>query len=782
MKQYLIIVELDIPGPRQDFQLEPTDNAHILAYFQRDRDDPAVLLIESEGDDSDQILDLLRALPEQEPKISQTIYRFITGLRPGQEDLAAEYLLAGADEVQFGEHFKGELLMTRLDALRRRASERGKHQLIQARLEEAQQLGNLGNWRYSLVEDTTWWSAQVYRIVGLEPSNLSLNFDDYITFVHPEDRHRFRLTVEEAVARGEGYEIEHRLTRRDGEVRTVHCSARALFEEGTLIGLTGVIQDITERRRVEEALRSHQEILTYISNELPAALYQCRLDPQGQLWIDYFSAGSVNILPTQAPRQSIPIELALGHIVMEDRGPLIASTLESAQTLEPWEDEFRITDKHGDVRWILGRSSPVKHDDGSVIWYGVLTDITSRKELEEQLHLADRLASIGTLAAGIAHEINNPLAFILSNLEFAREEAPSFLTASSAQAQQEVLNDLMATLATAYDGASRIGTIVQGLMGFARHDSEGNGPVDLREVCAAALRIVNSELRQRARLVVDIEQPTYVQGNEGQICQVLVNLLLNAVQAMPEDRVNVNTVGLRFRGLGEKSVVIEVEDNGEGIHDETKKRLFDPFFSTKPIGQGTGLGLYVCHNLLAAMNGRLEIESSLGKGTLARVILPAAEPPAFTEQTFAEPTYLEEAEPLVTTELARPSRYRVLVVDDEPDLVDAIVRGLRHQHEVQGFVNAAEALAAIDGGERFDAVLLDVLMPQMDGIELFHCLTQKNPELIGRIGFLSGGAFKERARKFLDEQQPPCLNKPFKINDLKHFVQGLLETVILVDS
>jgi PAS domain S-box-containing protein len=770
MKTYLISLPLDTTSSDalEEVASIPIDLDGLKA-FVKEAQGPGIWILHKEGGDDQALIDALQAFDMgkvEENVIQATVYRLVIGLAETDEDLAATLLDIGADEVQFGPLMRGPLMEARIRSLMRRGIQRARLQYTQARLEEAQQLGNLGNWLYDFQTQQTWWSRQVYTITGLDPDRPAPALEAYLELIHHDDRIFFQTTVEEALARQQGYDIEHRIRRSDGSMRIVHCMSRPVFKDGQMVALSGVIQDVTERRQVEDALRRRDEILSYISNELPAALYQCRLDPDGELWMDYMSPGRMSDLPTVDPGQPILMREVFSHAMAEDRIRLRRSILQSAQTLSPWEDEFRLLDSRGEIHWMLGRSTPARFDDGTIVWYGVVSDITARKRLEEQLHRADRLASIGTLAAGIAHEINNPLAFVLSNLEFAREEA-AYLHAQARQADDQViLEDIGQTLETAYEGASRIGAIVQGLMGFARDDAADNTAVDLREVIGAALRIVHNELRKRVELVLDIDYPYLARGNEGQICQVLINLLLNAVQAIPEDRREGNTICVRLREQA-PMVVIEIADTGVGIHEETRKRLFDPFFSTKPIGEGTGLGLYVCHNLMDAMEGHLEIESTPGKGTLVRVFLPAGEP-------------AHREVPSVLSSLADESvgrKTRVLVVDDEPELVEAITRSLRSEHDVLGFESPMAALAAVTGGKRFDAVLLDVLMPQMDGVELFEHLMIEQPELKGHIGFLSGGVFDHATHPWPDSIQPPCLTKPFRIQELRQFVQDLLARV-----
>jgi PAS domain S-box-containing protein len=248
----------------------------------------------------------------------------------------------------------------------------------------------------------------------------------------------------------------------------------------------------------------------------------------------------------------------------------------------------------------------------------VLRDVTEPRRLQAQLAASDRMASIGTLAAGVAHELNNPLAYVSGNISFAIEE----LKAGPARAGGE----LDEALREALDGTERMKQIIRAMRTFARPDEGRVGPVEVPRVVEACVAMAWNEVKHRATLVRELAPVPPVRGSEAHIGQVLLNLLLNAAQAIPEGDPARHHITMGARPLPDGRVELSVADTGRGIAPEHLPRLFDPFFTTRPVGGGTGLGLFVAHSLALAMGGSIEVESQPGQGSRFRLLLPAAEP------------------------------------------------------------------------------------------------------------------------------------------------------------
>jgi PAS domain S-box-containing protein len=389
-------------------------------------------------------------------------------------------------------------------------------------------------------------------------------------------------------------------------------------------------------------------------------------------------------------------------------------------------------------------------------------DVTEQKRLMAQLGMSDRMASIGTLAAGVGHEINNPLACVLANLDLAaadlKEHAARLgVTGDFAEVADE--------LRDAREATERIRTIVRDLRIFSRSESEHAGAVDVEQVLDSTLRMAWNEIRHRARVVKSYEGPPLVQASEARLGQVFLNVIVNAAQAIVEGHADRNQIRVSTRAAPNGQTVVEIADSGPGMPPEVSRRLFTPFFTTKPAGVGTGLGLSICQRIVTGFGGTIEFSSAPGEGTVFRISLPRA--------TAVTPT---EVAPVA---LGAPSQRRghVLVIDDEPMMAKTIARALSAEHDVIAVGNAGEALERIKGGQRFDVILCDVMMPQITGADLHAELCRSASPQAERIVFLTGGAFTPRAQAFLDETSNERLEKPFDIRQLRGLVNDRVRQI-----
>jgi PAS domain S-box-containing protein len=403
----------------------------------------------------------------------------------------------------------------------------------------------------------------------------------------------------------------------------------------------------------------------------------------------------------------------------------------------------------------------VRRDAGGAVlgYIGVGRDVTERRRAEaelkrasERLAVADRMASVGTLAAGVAHEINNPLAYVISNLSSARE---------SAAALPGGAGELQEALGEAREGAERVRRIVAELRTFSRPDEAARGSIDVRRVLDAAMNLARHEIRHRAQVVKRYEDVPPVDANESRLAQAFLNLVVNAAQAIPEGHAEENQILLAAR-FAEGRVRVEVADTGVGIAPEHLGRIFDPFYTTKPVGVGTGLGLSICHGIVASLGGEIRVESAPGKGSTFTVVLPAA--PALPLPQAAEPPAAAPA----------GRRGRVLVVDDEPPLAQSLRRTLGREHDVVAVSSGRAALDLVARGERFDVILCDLMMPEITGMDLSERLAREAPDAARALVFMTGGAFTPRAREFLDDPSRRYIEKPFDLETLRSLVRDLV--------
>jgi PAS domain S-box-containing protein len=407
---------------------------------------------------------------------------------------------------------------------------------------------------------------------------------------------------------------------------------------------------------------------------------------------------------------------------------------------------------------LLEVSSVYFEYDGKPSILSMARDVTAKRQLESQLVRADRLAALGTMAAGVAHEINNPLAYVMLNLEWIARKLPAV------ERDPSSLRGLLDMLAEAREGAERVASIVRELRSFSRTDGETRQPVDLASVVLSAIKIAGHEIRHRARIVTSFEPARRVNANEARLEQVVLNLLLNAGQAMSEAKAEHNEIALSVRGEGDVAV-LEVTDNGEGIPPEVLPRIFDPFFTTKPVGVGTGLGLSICHGIVTSLGGQITVRSSAGEGTRFRIALPTMDDAEIAAA---------EAPPRSEAPASREGpRARVLVVDDELPIANTLRDLLSSEHDVVATTSAREALAAVGANGEFDVVFCDLMMPGMSGIDLYERLQLERPGLERRIVFMTGGAFTTRAADFLSSVENQRIEKPFNLTVIEGIVRDM---------
>ncbi len=408
----------------------------------------------------------------------------------------------------------------------------------------------------------------------------------------------------------------------------------------------------------------------------------------------------------------------------------------------------------GGIRRYQTAFSPLKTEAGEIEGVvGVERDVTAQRELEVQLAASDRLASVGMIAAGVAHEINNPLAALIANLELLHQELKDVRRFSE-------LDD-------AREAASRLRAIVADISVFSRPHAEENTAVDLAGVLESSARVAATETRHVATVHIEPLDVPPVLGNTARLGQLFLNLLVNAAQAMPEGDASKNEIRVRaYVEPNDARVVVEVKDTGVGMSPEVLRRMRDPFFTTKPVGRGTGLGLSICQRIVDALGGELTAESALGSGTTFRVALPVAAERAPIASRASRPRTRAEK-----------TGHRVLIVDDERLVLNMLKRLLSFEYDVTALSRATEAAERIGAGERFDVILCDVMMPEMTGMALYAQLAERAPEQAERMIFVTGGAYGADSQAFLEGVTNPHIEKPFDIELLQSTVRSRIEAL-----
>ena len=417
---------------------------------------------------------------------------------------------------------------------------------------------------------------------------------------------------------------EWRLRRKDGTSVPVEVSANIL-DDGRW---QAIVRDISERKRVESVLSLHSIIVAKMAEGVVLVRTAdgriVYTNPRFDQMLGY-AAGEL------AGKTFADITEGCG---CKGATGFAGETVEQLDHQDEVHSELRNLRKDGTVICCRARIVNFEHPELGPVWVSVQEDITEERQAQEaaeklrrQLEIADRMSSLGTLAAGVGHEINNPLTYVISNLHMARKDLRELASALPA--------DRAATLVEMIDeacmGAERVRKIVRGLRAFSRVEEGSPVAVDVVEVLESSISMTLHELRQKARVVRSYDSVDPVRADEARLAQVFINLLVNAAQAIGEGKAQRNEIRVAVRARPPGMVVVEVADTGHGIAVEHLGRVFDPFFTTKPVGQGTGLGLSISHNIVTALGGTIEVESVAGSGSTFRVALPAAPIPVETK-------------------------------------------------------------------------------------------------------------------------------------------------------
>ena len=429
-----------------------------------------------------------------------------------------------------------------------------------------------------------------------------------------------------------------------------------------------------------------------------------------------------------------------------------------ARAMRDGSDSFEWTHRRASGEEFPAAVVLVRADlSGTPVVQAIVRDETERRRAQASLAEGDRLASIGMLAAGVAHELNNPLVYVLANVEVLADELPK-LPDVAANAE------LLEAAASALEGTRRIASIARGLSSFARAERLERSSVDLRRAIESAATMALHELKYRATLVLDYGELPLLWASEGKLSQVFLNLLVNAAQAMPEGDVRAQRITVRTWASGDE-VFAEVSDTGSGIAPEHLERIFEPFFTTKKAGKGSGLGLGICRALLAEVGGDLRVESELGRGTRVTVRLPVGRADADLSATVP-PARLPSTFPL--------ARGRVLIVDDEEHIRSVLRRTLRRTHEVVAVGSGREAQALLEQDAAFDVVLCDLMMPEISGLALHAWVAARNPALAERMVFMSGGGLAPETSDYVARLDNRKLSKPFDLRELRGLVAEIV--------
>jgi len=417
--------------------------------------------------------------------------------------------------------------------------------------------------------------------------------------------------------------------------------------------------------------------------------------------------------------------------------------------------QFRVINKSGEARWVMETVTSIEYR-GKRATLGNYLDITERKQaeerekqLEQELNLAGRLASIGQLAAGVAHEINNPLTGVIGF--------------SHLMMNRDIPNDMKQDLQVINSEAQRVAKIVENLLVFAHQRKTGREYVAINDIITKVLELRTYEMRVNNIKVETRLDPNLplTMADTGQLQQVFLNIVLNAEYSMTKAHHKGNL--LVKTGQINGKIRASLTDNGAGISRENLDKIFNPFFTTKEVGKGTGLGLSICHGIITQHDGRIYARSEPGKGATFVIELPIA----------AEPTQADKASK-TKKEPEKPRGAKILVVDDEEAILTFLHRLLTDMGHSVETINSADAALERLKTERYSLILLDIKLPGMSGIELYRHIEEIAPALTRRVMFITGDIMEGTTRDFLEKAGVPHITKPLDIEVLKKMINSAL--------
>jgi|GEM_PF-5119832 len=604
------------------------------------------------------------------------------------------------------------------------------------------------------------WNKKAEDVFGIKAEDCLGKTDS--DFFPKEQADWFRKKDIEASKTTETIDIPEEIVETKNGPVILHTRKIVIRDsKGAPLLLLGVSEDITAQKKAEKILKESEEKLSKMADSVPGVVYQYSLDKQGAQKFIYMSAFAETLFGVSPKEIEKDFNLMWNLILPEDIENLVQSIQRSAETFKPWSCEFRIKDKQGKIKYIQGDSTPEKPlEDGTIIWNGVLSDITPKKLLEQQLSQSQKMEAVGSLAGGIAHDFNNLLTVIngYSDLIAAKLKSDDPLRPKVEEIQK---------------AGSRAAGLTAQLLAFSRRHVIQTQIVDINEQIVDMDQMIRRLMTEQIELVtLQASDLWMVKADPGQFQQLVMNLVVNARDAMEEGgKITLETqnktldeeyISDQVKIPAGKYVVLAVSDTGCGMSDEVKKRIFEPFFTTKEQGKGTGLGLATCFGIVQQSDGHIYVNSILNQGSTFKVYLPFA-----GEKAIAVNKGQAEA-PLPR------GKETVLLVEDEDGLrafAGELLRDLGY--ETLEAENGEVALRMLEENrsKKIQLVLTDVIMPRMGGKELARKVHKLYPRM--KIMFMSGYTGSDMTDS-LDEKIQ-FLQKPFSLKQLSFKMRAVLD-------
>jgi two-component system, cell cycle sensor histidine kinase and response regulator CckA len=594
----------------------------------------------------------------------------------------------------------------------------------------------MGSWTWCAATQQAIWSEELFGLLGYRSCHDKPSFELFLAAIHPEDRPKV-LSEQALILEGVLRPLEVRLLRTDGSVREILLDFTALRDESQVIErIIGTVFDLTDMRQAERDAARTLNFLT--ESQRIAQVGSWYWDPS----IDQFqwTESLYNILGVSR-EQAGTDQRFLQAVHPADREIVLASRREAILLGTTVPVEFRVVRPNGETRIVQMQYRRMEVSfEANPVFLGTLIDITDRHQLEASLRQSRKMEAIGRLAGGVAHDFNNLLTIILGCTELLQE-------ASSDPKLKQIVQ------------AAEMGSaLTHQLLAFSRQSVVKPEVLDMNDVVREMAKVIERLIGEDIQWIPDLDAGLRpIHADRHQIEQILLNLAVNARDAMPNGgRIEIKTV-LVNKSNGEHEVRLEVTDTGMGMTEEVKGRIFEPFFTTKEAGKGTGLGLSTVFGIVAQAKGRIEVDSELGHGSTFRLYFPALS----VTPKHAEPK-------AACTEGGKES---VMVVEDNDRLRDLEIAFLEgNGYRVRAFSRPSEALAWFQNhANEVDLLVTDILMPEKNGRKMAEEMQMQCPGL--RALFVSGysGGLEDNLRS-LDG----FIQKPFRKQELLAAVAKVL--------
>jgi PAS domain S-box-containing protein len=609
---------------------------------------------------------------------------------------------------------------------------------------------NEGLFDWNLANGEIFFSDQFRKIIGIRLNNGADGMRKWVRMMIPDDRR----VVREALRRFRNspktgsLNIEYRISHSNGDRRWLHSKAVAMRDKNThkVLRLVGSTSDVTARKQSEFALRASEARFRSITEAHPVPVLIVSLSNASIL---YATPGAERLLGLD--QEALLKESAERLLPDLDKRIQIWKSITAGQPVDLFEMELIRGDGVSLPIAISARRIQYQNEDAMVMG---IYDLTERKKAETQiaqqqeaLQQSEKMAALGGLLAGVAHELNNPLSVVVGQATLLMEGAPEARVATRAE--------------KIFKAADRCSRIVKSFLALARRKPPERKPVDLNQVVKASLELLGYQLRNGEVDIQSYLDPTLPQvtGDGDQITQVVTNLLLNAVQAMEgwkgQHRI---TVGTKVDSV---YTVLTIADTGPGIPHEIRSRIFEPFFTTKGGKGGTGVGLALCVNIVAAHGGELALAETEGGGATFLLKFPVAQDVLLDGDAAADAT-------------ASFGPIRLLLVDDEVEIAQTLADLLEPEgHTIDIAANGAIALEKIRQNT-FDAIISDLRMPVMDGPALYEALQRELPSYLNKIIYVTGDTLSTHVQDFLGHNTVPVVEKPYRLKDIRRALSDLL--------